>query len=58
MDYATHFLQNLIITVKHGRIFLSAYKSLFSVEITAYCFSHLNTLLHTSEQHNKGTCPD
>lgn len=58
MDYRMHFLQNLIITVKHWHILLSAYKSLFSVEITAYYLSHLNILLHTSEQHNKGTCPD
>lgn len=58
MDYAMHFLQNLINTVKHWHILLSTYKSLFSVEITAYCLSHLSNLLHTSEQHNNGTCPD
>lgn len=44
MDYEMHFLQNLIITVKHWHILLSAYKSLFSVEITAYYLSHLNNL--------------
>lgn len=39
-------------------LLLSTYKSLFSVEITAYYLSHLNNLFHTSEQHNKATHPD